>query len=295
MLTKIDRIEGLGVFDGYAGHANLEEFARFNIIYGLNGSGKTTLSRLLNCLNAGISTSYPSLKYKVTAEEGNYKEGQKYPCKIRVFNSDYIESNLGEIEGQLNPIYIVGEENKSLADQIEKDEGVLQRLQDEERIKQSERSRLEKDKGKKFTDVAKIIASETSGQAIRNYRKPDAEKAFAKITDECPLDQKVLDKFLTTVRQAPLESITIVEVELEKTSHGGQTSDFSSVEVISQIERKTEGLLKKTSDSIAINRLRDNPEIAKWVERGFELHNHKENITCEYCQQPIPTKRIEQL
>lgn len=114
MLTAIERVDALGVFDKYKKDASLSPFERFNVLYGMNGSGKTTLSRLFLSLNAGENETYPGLKYTVSSSDGQFKQGQNFPRNIRVFNTDYVESNIGEIEGQLNPIFIVGEENKAL-------------------------------------------------------------------------------------------------------------------------------------------------------------------------------------
>ena len=50
---KIDRIEKIKdhfVFKDFKWSAPLEDFKRFNLMYGWNGSGKTTLANLLQCI-----------------------------------------------------------------------------------------------------------------------------------------------------------------------------------------------------------------------------------------------------
>lgn len=115
MIRQFDTIKNLGVFADYKKTTDMKPFKRLNIIYGLNGSGKTTLSRFFADLNSGSAEGFENLKYKISTDEGAFTQGKSYSRKIRVFNSEYVEANLGKLEGELNPIFIIGEENKSLA------------------------------------------------------------------------------------------------------------------------------------------------------------------------------------
>src|SRR5690606_13027429 len=118
VLTQIKKIKSLGVFDNYAAPPELKAFERFNVIYGENGSGKTTLSRLLACLEAGEHKDYPSLEFNVYTQSGSLTHGQKYVRSVRVFNSDFVEANIGRFDGPLRHILILGEENKAVAAEI---------------------------------------------------------------------------------------------------------------------------------------------------------------------------------
>ena len=295
MITSIERIDGLGVFYGYKKAADLEDFGRFNILYGMNGSGKTTLSRMFASFNAGNSDDYPSLKYKITSDEGQFKEGQSYPCMIRVFNSDYIDSNLGEIEGQLNPIFIVGEENKSLVAQIQADEQTLGALEKEIGIKTGKREELEKQRGKKFTDIAKLIISETSGQVTRTYRKPNAEQAFTVMQEANFLNEAELTKNRSTLRQTSLEKVDAIYFDTVTLLSEEQSASLNLPQALFALESSTQEVLLQTSDSLAIQRLRDNTDIGLWVEQGLALHKKHESEKCEYCGQDITDERMEAL
>jgi wobble nucleotide-excising tRNase len=113
MIQSFEKIENLGVFANYKKPADMEAFKRYNLIYGLNGSGKTTISRFFADLNTGKAEGFPDLKYKISTEEGTFEQSQPYTRKIRVFNAEYVEANIGQLDGQLNPIYVIGEENKT--------------------------------------------------------------------------------------------------------------------------------------------------------------------------------------
>ena len=76
MIRHFDKIENLGVFSNYKKPSDISQFERFNLIYGLNGSGKTTLSRFFSDLNEGQADSFPSLKYKIKTDDGDFQQGK---------------------------------------------------------------------------------------------------------------------------------------------------------------------------------------------------------------------------
>src|SRR5690348_10063193 len=125
MLQKLARIKGFGVFSDFAWDSQLEPFKRYNIIYGDNGSGKTTLSRLLDSLVSAKVDDHPELEYRIETDSGPLAIGKPSVRRIRVFNADYVNRNIGQLDGTLKPILVVGEENKALADQLKADEADL--------------------------------------------------------------------------------------------------------------------------------------------------------------------------
>lgn len=156
MLTQIKKIKSLGVFDNYAATPELKAFDRFNIVYGENGSGKTTFSRFLSCLQAGEHSDYPHLEFHVDTQSGPLSHGQKYGRNVRVFNSDFVDANIGRFEGPLRHILILGEENRSVADEIKAEirtrDDRTKRLQDITAAV----AKLESDRGKIFSAIATI-------------------------------------------------------------------------------------------------------------------------------------------
>lgn len=295
MLTAIESIAALGVFDKYKRDAALSPFERFNVFYGMNGSGKTTLSRLFLSLNSGESEAYPALKYTASSSDGQFKQGQNFPRKVRVFNTDYVDSNIGEIEGQLNPIFIVGEENKTLVSLIEADESRLASLEDEQKLKQGEKGKLEQARGKLFTDIAKIIASDTSGQVTRTYRKPEAEKAYAALQVAMTLSNEELSAHSATLRQSSLEKIQTLELGNVRLDRDGSQVEVTVLDALVDLTKRTQALCLRTSDSLAVKRLQENPDIAEWVEKGLSLHHEHKSERCEYCLQAVPQQRLDEL
>lgn len=291
MIKKIDKIKNLGIFSDYHWNSQLPEFKRFNLTYGWNGSGKTTLSQLFALLENGKSEIYPDLEYKILTDEGDFTHNTPYNKQIRVFNQDYISENIDIISGKAKPIYILGKENKELVKDIKEDEKTLKGDPDKEgdlgklkelELKKKEIERKEKEKGKQFTDIAKIISSNTSGVSARNYRKNNAVQAFAKLNAKQILSDEEKNRFSLTLKQQEKPILN------ELTSNNIKKNANSII-------LDSQSLLKCTVETVMIERLKENADISKWVEDGLELHTIKKTANCEFCNRPLPKERISDL
>lgn len=294
MIRHFDKIENLGVFAKYAKPAGMVPFAKFNLIYGLNGSGKTTLSRFFHDLNTGTAAGFTDLKYKISTEEGPFTQGKAYTRSIRVFNSEYVEANIGELEGTLNPIFVIGEENKTLVAIVEDDEKAVQQSESSHASKLVERGQLDKRRGKIFTEIASEITEHTTGTKTRTYRKNNAETAFAALTDPKVLSTEDLATASKSMKQPAMDKqmpISFSNVDLQI----GNQSDVPYFAALKALEKYISEVVQTSATSIAIQRLVKNPEIARWVEQGVLIHNHTADDTCEFCQQAIPKERTQAL
>lgn len=294
MLTQIKKIKSLGVFDNYAAPPELKAFERFNVIYGENGSGKTTLSRLLACLQAGEHKDYPSLEFNVDTQSGPLTHGQKYVRNVRVFNSDFVEANIDRFDGPLRHILILGEENKAVAAEIKAEiatrDDRARRLQDIT----SAVTKLENERGKIFSTIAKTIGEATSGgSTLRNYRKPDAETAFGKISSATALSELALEVHRTTVRQDQMPDVGKLNVPGIVEPGTGKT--IGPVGAAQELAQRCKALTLRSAQSAVIARLASHPDIATWVEEGGSLHKHHASQTCEFCAQPLPAARLQAL
>lgn len=282
MIKKIKSVSNMGVFDGYRWPTGntLSEFKRFNIIYGSNGSGKTTLSRLFSHFATGECEQFPDLKYSLEAANDTLKETDTGRVSTRVFNADYVRSNIGEIEGELNPIFIVGKDQKDLQTELVADEKELQERKDklDDLIKKIETQ--EKSRGKEFTEIAKLIGVATKGLTSRNYRKPDADAAYKKLTDFKVFSDKELEQLSKTAEQKKLDEISNIEL-------GSIEDDIASM------AQKSAEILSETVEAVVISRLKENPEISQWVEGGIALH--EPSSECEFCGNVVTEQRLKSL
>lgn len=294
MIQYFDKIENLGVFAKYRKPPNMNPFEKFNLIYGLNGSGKTTLSRFFADLNTGKAIGFEKLKYKITSTEGAFTDGYPYARTVRVFNSEYVEANIGQLEGKLNPIYVIGEENKSLAATVESDEKALAALEHFHAEKIAQLKKLETKRGKIFTEVAGEISKNTAGTVPRTYRKNNATVAYHALSISQILNVEELALASKIMKQQPmpkLNEFNLGEIEL-KSIKEPKSNFFTALDLL---ENHVVTILQKSAISIAISRLTEQPEIAKWVEDGLVIHSHNEDGICEYCHQVMPEKRAEDL
>ncbi|OWV40749.1 AAA family ATPase [Mameliella alba] len=291
MIRHFEKIENLGVFSNYKKPSNIQQFERFNLIYGLNGSGKTTLSRFFSDLNEGQAAGFPDLKYKIKTDDGDFQHGKPYSRKIRVFNAEYVDANIGQLEGTLNPIYVIGAENKALAETVKADEADLSKLEQKRDEKQAELKKLEKQKGKIFTDIAPKIIEDAKGAVTRTYNKRNAETAYNCLVSFQQLELQDLAEASKAMKQSAMNKLTEFTVPQIRL---GQTEKplFDAIELQTVAVSK---IIQKSATSSAIERLKRNPALAAWVESGRELHDHSSDMKCEYCRQKVPVEREAEL
>lgn len=293
MLTHIKKIKSLGVFDNYTAPPGLKAFERFNIVYGENGSGKTTLSRLLACLQAGEHKDYPNLEFNIETQSGPLIQRQKYVRNVRVFNSDFVDANIGRFDGPLRHILILGEENKAVAEEIKAEiatrDDRAKRLQDAAAAV----TKLETERGRIFSAIAKTIGEATSGSTLRNYRRRDAEKAFEKLGKVASLSDSELAMNRATLRQDQLPEVgkfnvpVLAEPRTEKI--------IGLLDAVNALAQRCEALTMRSAQSAVIARLASHPTIAAWVEEGVSIHNDHASAMCEFCAQPLPAVRLKAL
>jgi wobble nucleotide-excising tRNase len=117
LINSINKLKNFGSFRDFSKDNSLPEFRTVNLFYGCNASGKTTLTRVFSCLN-NSSFSMPELErleLEISVNGNVIKNFSESPIKnkIRVFNSDFIESNLQLKEGQAKKLYaVIGKENE---------------------------------------------------------------------------------------------------------------------------------------------------------------------------------------
>lgn len=281
MIKSIEKISGLGVYQNYNKPAGTKEFGIKNLIYGWNYSGKTTLSRLFAQLEA--STLNPDLSgceftFGTDKNVVTEKNFQQCGLTIRVFNSDFVKSNLYFDSGDLNPILLLGKESEEaqrkiarLADRIKRSNSVQRRL-----AKNSE------DLDKRIAD-----AKMSSAKLIRQALKID------------PYNATHLEK---DVRAAGQDKFGILsEKQLEDAIDTARTPDSKKPGVANEVQLhpSLEALHKEAvtvlssipSFSNTIKHLEDNPDVESWVQTGLLLHENTD--TCEFCGNEISQGRLD--
>jgi wobble nucleotide-excising tRNase len=288
MIKKIKKIKKLGVFSDFEWDVKLSDFGRYNLIYGLNGSGKTTLSNLMAGLPSASVSSYPDLEYELETEAGTVRTDQPLPVKVRVFNRDYVANNVHRISGRARPILILGEENKKIADEIAADETALSERRRQIAKFEERSSDVAKRRGKIFSDIAKTIGMNTSGLATRTYRKPEAEKDFASLSSKALLDDLEVAANVAELKQQEKPDVAAIRVPRLRSGQG----DKLLSEFLNMLSAAGTDLCSQTVESKLIDRLKQNADIAQWIERGIALHEAHASRKCEFCEQTLPPARM---
>lgn len=289
MLLRLTRIKNLGVFGDYSWDGKLPSFQRYNVIYGENGSGKTTLSRLMNCLRTGEHTDFPALEYKVSSQTGDLQQKAPSTKKIRVFNSDYVQQNIGQLESVLKPILIIGEENRAVAAEIEAQEASLvvrEKSVDEARARIEA---LEVDRGKIFTRIASQISTAIIGSTARTYRKGEAQVAFEKLGDAAQPTDDELNICEATLKQEVMDKVAEGRFELD------ESGEMSISQAISNVLSRAASICGETALSVVARDLAERPQVVSWVEAGHALHKEIGHEDCAFCNQNLPAARWNEL
>lgn len=291
MIKRIKRIKNLGIFADYAWDTALPDFKRYNIIYGWNGCGKTTFSSLFQSFRSGQAEKFLELEYDFESTSGTFKQGTQYSREIRVFNQDYIAKNVQLLSGTAKSIYILGEENKKIIDKIEFDEKEVEKSKIKIKEFKENYEEGKKDRNKRFTDIARIISSNSSGEATRRYDRRDAEEAFNRLIDKELLTDADIKKHNLTLRQ--LEKALIGNLNQLNFSFRNKKSSIENV--LEEIGKTSKDLCVETVETIIIDRLKGNHDISRWVEDGIAIHSAHESTKCEFCNQTLPENRISEL
>ena len=259
MIKKIESIKNLMVFNGDYKQDKVPEFKQHNLIYGWNASGKTTLSKFFKILESGKSEEFKDLKYKVKTSNETLTQGTSYEKKILVFNEDFISQNIRIVSSKANLILILGEKSAKIIEQIKKDNKYLEELKDE--IKKTEESNvtINKERGKEFTNIAKVIGQALIGLSVRDYRKNNAENDFITFfpdstkANDAILKQDELDNKKSTLTQEQKDKIN--EVQINKIEEDSNLS-----EVLDIYLKEAEELCLKTVGSTIIQKLQENKD-----------------------------------
>lgn len=284
IIRRISKIQKLGIYDNFVWKGSLPDFKKYNLIYGWNGVGKTTLTKLFDSINTGNCGEFDSLKYSIKDDEDrDYSQNDDFTTPIRIFNSDFITRNVDFNTQSSKTISVVlGEESKELLEAIEADKYELTRITDEIADKKTEKSSKEITRDKLFTDIARTISQGTQHAIVRNYQRGQAKNAFKLLTVKELLTDEELEKTSKAISQE-------IMPKLAELSLGKIPEEFTSY------TNTGEKLLNQTVVADVISRLKDNSDIASWVEQGLELHKKYKNDTCEFCGGQISENKIAKL
>lgn len=282
MFNQVKKIKNYGIFSDYeAKDVNLPAFARRNLIYGWNYSGKTTLSRIFQSFeNESLHDAFADGIFELTLKDGrtiDHSDLGELPFSVRVFNSDYVESNLSWHDG-VEPIFMVGEENIALEKEWDRLGSWLKRRESYVETVRSRSNELQTYLQEEATKTARRIREDLSVTPFN--RSPHLES----VIDEIGSDY--LDHLLSQEERELARQTLAAEKRDSVSTISKLPSQASLYEAVANV-------LEKTPDQQVVERLRAAPEIEAWVRQGLPLH--KNANSCHFCDQNLPNGLLETL
>lgn len=288
MIKKINRLKNFGIFHDFSWQTGLEEFKRFNLIYGWNYSGKTTLSRAFSAIER--KSTYDEEQFKQYPQDGEFeitladrsvvKNDNIEICglSVKVFNSDYVSDNLKWEEG-IEPVFLLGKENIKLQSDLKAKQDLLSNKRQEYLQKQKEIIDKESNLNTTLSDYARNIKNYLS---IVNYFKPTLEEDIKLIKDvkQNILSEQDLDNYIKQYQAS--EKLEKIEKRINL-----EPCDFANY------EQKIHNLLAKTVKGKVIQKLKDNQVLSDWVKQGKDIHQNK--TVCEFCGNTLPKDLLKTL
>ncbi len=289
LINKISKIKRHRIFHDFVWPADLQEFSRYNLVYGWNGSGKTTLAYLFAGLEKPVNITEGEIEFIIRGDRvsGSALEDTPGLPALRVFTRDIVASSVFTDGSGLNPIYYFGK--KSVDDQKRLEELRKERGQADNvlTVAQSTKEKCSKELVNYCTDQAKAIkmALTGPGSEYNNYERPQFQRScngLANSGGPLPVlsaDQKrqSIQKKDAQVRQA------IPKLHLD-------------IPALATITETVAGMLETTVISQVIARLTEEPLEAEWVKEGLKFHRDEDHpITCKFCGSVLTEERLTAL
>lgn len=292
-LDRIAKIKGHRIFRDFTWPTSgLDDFSRFNLIYGWNGAGKTTLSNLLRAIEKreAITEGDVQFVFDGAACAGDALASTPAPPKLRVFNRDYVNASVFRRDSdQVAPIFVLGEDSVEKQKEVEKLRAELADHQKNYLLAETAFNAATKSLENLCQGRARAIKDLIGNDAssiYRNYeRSRFRQKAETLLAEGSASTLKVDDDARTKLiqRQQDKSKPKIPSVSLSLTDR---------VKLLNEVKEA----LKTSVISAVIDDLANRPNVAAWVEQGLHLHSTSDGSDrCDFCGQNIPPNRIEEL
>ena len=277
MIKRIKAIKNFGIFKDFTWHESIDEFKKYNLIYGWNYSGKTTIARILRSFEVkSLPSGFDTSEYILIDENGteiNHNDLSSHNYHFRVFNIDFIKENLYWDTQEANPLFVLGEKDIDLEKQLKRLNEEIEQLKNNKEAKIKEKEKIENELERSLTEKAREIDRIKPPYDKRKFKK-NLEKIKNDFEKFC-LSEFEVKNLLRSLRTEEKEKISKL------------TLDVIPDSLIDEIFR----ILNKTVVSEIIERLKENPKLNNWIKEGLEIHHGKDK--CEFCGSPLPEHLLE--
>jgi wobble nucleotide-excising tRNase len=279
MLTKINKIKGIGVYHDYSSSGEGLNFKKNTAIYAENGYGKSTLVAVIRSMiesNPDIIIGRPTLGknlnqfaiINVTGGTVKFENGlwsthttTGHCPELIIFDEQYVQDNLfvKEIEaGHKKKIYqlVIGEEGKQIAN-------LLNNLITEE-----------KDKRRQLQELNKLLEKKNKAANVLNYL--EIEEGLA---DEAKVEIKYIDKQLTIIKNAE-------EIKSLLNFDSIDPPQYDLEELRKSLMKSLEDIHTRARAEVE-NHIQDHLNQSDHAEEFIRLGYQLQKEVCPYCGQSL--------
>ncbi|MDY7091812.1 MAG: AAA family ATPase [Acidobacteriota bacterium] len=285
MIKQFLRIQAPALFQDFSWPPGLDDFSRYNLIYGWNGAGKTSLVEIMRQIETG--TQNPNSSFEVQLENqkiNSSNEAALEQIPIKVFTKSFVEKNVFNPSGMPGIVFL-GQEN--IADQKELEE--ISSLLREERKKliqaENETKTANNAWAKHQQDTAKAIKDRLLGNpSYQHYKRNDYERRADELSSR------------------PMSELVRTDDELKALAHTKNQQprpDLHSVSIqdpnISSIEEAASEVLSRSITRQSMEALESNSDLRNWVDTGLQLHRAIQAEQCGFCGNHLEEERLKAL
>jgi wobble nucleotide-excising tRNase len=291
-IDRIKRLQETGIFREFIWPSSLQDFGRYNLIYGWNGTGKSTLARIFSCLQ---SRTIPEGTVALVVD-GNEVMGDTFagtPVPIRVFNREFVEKNVlsstqaAHDSPEVPALFVIGEKNVESQKRADAKREELRQLQQRLLLQVSARSDASAAMDTYCTDQAKLIKELLRGQgsAYNNYNKATFRAKAEHLLQQddaskVPLSDAARAERINKHQSTPREKLIPIGYTFPE---------------LARTYEDVRALLSRVVTSEVLESLKKDPDVASWVKAGLEKHQQRKAANCLFCDQGLPAARLEAL
>lgn len=301
ILKRVKKLKKVGIFKEFVwpNPNSFPDFKKYNVIYGWNGTGKSTISRLLQSLGQDkeLPTEFRSSEFQIlfSDENGdqsviNQNNTEAAPL-IRVFNQKFISNHIKWEKIQADSIAYFGEEDVERKKELDKLREELVELTDKKSSLKESKEEISKEITKWKSNHAKIIKDTlTTEGRTDQYANYDSSNISTRLNDTFSDRNKDYSYLIK-----PDEELNKIKKTIHQSSKDKLPNAGLEITGLSSLYESLKDLLNKTVVSMAIDELKEKPEVEKWVRTGFHIHQKNDLDTCQFCKQKISEERIAKL
>ncbi|MCD6429208.1 AAA family ATPase [bacterium] len=277
MIKEIKLIKNFGIFKNFSWNEDIDEFKKYNLIYGWNYSGKTTIARVFRSFEVkDLPLDFNDSEFILVDENENEIDQNNlssHSYYFRVFNIDFIKENLYWDSQEANPLFILGEKDINLEKQLKELRKNIEQLKTNKETKTKEKQKKENEIERALTEKAREI----------DRIKP-------------PYDKRKLRKVLEEIKDN-VETFCLSETDVKNLLRSLRTEEKEKISKLvlntipNNLINEITHSFNKTVVSEIIERLRADHRLNNWVREGLEIHKGKNK--CEFCGSPLPEGLLE--